>query len=136
MGSILLWSGGWSGRKTGANEWPQMVALGRTVAEPWLNRSFYPESALSGPILALDVCQGEYTLPNTSNPKPKRMGKLLTVFGATGQQGGNLIDYVLRHPELSTIYRIRGVTRDVTKPAALALREKGVDVVSVTSPYG
>ncbi len=64
------------------------------------------------------------------------MGKLLTVFGATGQQGGNLIDYVLRHPELSTIYRIRGVTRDVTKPAALALREKGVDVVSVTSPYG
>ena len=59
------------------------------------------------------------------------MSKLLTVFGATGLQGGSVINYVLQHPELSKTYRLRGITRDVSKPAAVALREKGVEVVKV-----
>ena len=59
------------------------------------------------------------------------MSKLLTVFGATGLQGGSVINYVLRSPELSKTYRIRGITRDVSKPAAIALKEKGIEVVKV-----
>ena len=59
------------------------------------------------------------------------MSKLLTVFGATGLQGGSVISYVLQHPELSKTYRLRGITRDVSKPAAIALREKGVEVIKV-----
>lgn len=55
--------------------------------------------------------------------------KLLTVFGATGAQGGNLIVYILGHPRLSAELQLRGVTRDVTKPAAVALTNKGVEVV-------
>jgi uncharacterized protein YbjT (DUF2867 family) len=43
------------------------------------------------------------------------MSKLLTVFGATGQQGGSLIAYVLNHPTLSKLYHLRGITRDVSK---------------------
>lgn len=59
------------------------------------------------------------------------MSRLLTVFGATGLQGGALISYILKHPELSKIFSLRGVTRDMSKPAALALTEKGVDIVQV-----
>lgn len=57
---------------------------------------------------------------------------LLTVFGATGAQGGSLIAYVIAHPSLSKSYRLRGVTRDVGKPASVALREKGVEMVQVS----
>jgi uncharacterized protein YbjT (DUF2867 family) len=49
------------------------------------------------------------------------MSKLLTVFGATGQQGGSLIDYVLKSPQLSKLYHLRGITRDASKSAALSL---------------
>ena len=59
------------------------------------------------------------------------MSKLLTVFGATGQQGGSLIDYILKHPKLSTEFQLRGVTRDVSKPAALVLKERGVEIIKV-----
>lgn len=61
------------------------------------------------------------------------MPKLLTVFGATGQQGGAVVDYVLNDPELSKQFKIRGITRDSTKPAAQALQQKGVEVVSADS---
>ena len=61
------------------------------------------------------------------------MSKLLTVFGSTGAQGGALIDYVLKSPSLSSIYRLRGVTRDVSKASAIALKDKGVDMVQVGS---
>lgn len=61
------------------------------------------------------------------------MAKLLTVFGATGQQGGSVVDYVLNDPELSKQYKIRGITRDITKPAAQALQQKGVEVFKADS---
>lgn len=57
------------------------------------------------------------------------MTKLLTVFGATGQQGGSLIDYVLKNPELSKLYHLRGITRDASKASATSLRERGVQVI-------
>lgn len=56
------------------------------------------------------------------------MSKILAVFGATGQQGGSVIDYVLSDPELSRQYRIRAITRDVTSEKAKQLKEK-VEVV-------
>jgi 2-keto-3-deoxy-6-phosphogluconate aldolase len=60
------------------------------------------------------------------------MSKILTIFGATGTQGGSVIDAVRADPALSKEYTIRGVTRDVTKPAAKALADKGVQMVSVS----
>lgn len=61
------------------------------------------------------------------------MVKLLTVFGATGQQGGSVVEYVINDPELSKQYKVRGITRDLTKPAAQALQQKGVEVVKADS---
>ncbi|KIW42565.1 uncharacterized protein PV06_06104 [Exophiala oligosperma] len=57
------------------------------------------------------------------------MSKIFTVFGVTGQQGGALIKYLLDHPVFSKEYTFRAVTRDATKPAAVALRKKGVEIV-------
>lgn len=57
------------------------------------------------------------------------MTKLLVVFGATGQQGGSVIDAVLNDPELSKEYSLRAITRDVTRTSAQSLRDRGVEVV-------
>ncbi|KAL8788691.1 MAG: hypothetical protein Q9195_007192 [Heterodermia aff. obscurata] len=56
------------------------------------------------------------------------MSKILAVFGATGQQGGAVIDYVLNDAELSQTYKIRAITRDVNSKNAKQLEEK-VEVV-------
>ncbi|KEZ45871.1 hypothetical protein SAPIO_CDS1236 [Scedosporium apiospermum] len=57
------------------------------------------------------------------------MSKLFVVFGATGQQGGSLINYLIHHPEFSKTFRVRGITRDPSKQAAKDLSEKGVEIV-------
>lgn len=57
------------------------------------------------------------------------MSKLLTVFGATGKQGGSLIDYILGNSELSKLYHLRGITRSASKPRAVALKKRGVEIV-------
>lgn len=57
--------------------------------------------------------------------------QVFTVFGATGQQGGAVVKYILQHPVYSSVYRLRGVTRGASKPAAKALSEQGVEVVEV-----
>lgn len=57
------------------------------------------------------------------------MAKVLGVIGATGQQGGSVVDFVLNDPELKSLYAIRAFTRDASKPAAQVLAAKGVDVV-------
>lgn len=57
--------------------------------------------------------------------------KILTVFGATGNQGGSVIKTVLGDKALASQFKIRGITRDTTKPAARALAERGVEVISV-----
>lgn len=57
------------------------------------------------------------------------MSKLLTVFGATGNQGGSVIRSVLRHPATSTAFKVRGITRDPAKLASQKLADKGVEMV-------
>ncbi|KAJ5512030.1 hypothetical protein PEX2_028020 [Penicillium expansum] len=58
------------------------------------------------------------------------MAKVLVVFGATGNQGGSIIDSVINDPVLANEYRVRAVTRNTSSPAALALKQTGkVDVV-------
>lgn len=57
------------------------------------------------------------------------MSKLITVFGATGNQGGSVIKYILEDATLSKEYKIRGITRDTTKHSAQELSKKGVEVV-------
>lgn len=59
------------------------------------------------------------------------MAKLITVFGATGKQGSSVIRAIQADPALKTEFSIRGVTRDVSKPAAKELEKKGVEVVAV-----
>ncbi|KAL3451116.1 NmrA family transcriptional regulator [Aspergillus insuetus] len=61
------------------------------------------------------------------------MSKLLVVFGATGAQGGSLIKYVLEDATLSKKYRLRGVTRNASKPAAAELAAKGVEMVEANT---
>jgi uncharacterized protein YbjT (DUF2867 family) len=57
------------------------------------------------------------------------MSKVLTVFGATGIQGGSVISAVLASPTLSKSFNIRGITRDPSKPSGQALAAKGVEPV-------
>jgi uncharacterized protein YbjT (DUF2867 family) len=57
--------------------------------------------------------------------------KIVVVFGATGNQGGSVIKTLLEDPSINSQFEIRGVTRDASKPAAVALAEKGVSFVKV-----
>lgn len=59
------------------------------------------------------------------------MSKLITVFGATGNQGGSVIDAILADSELSQQFKIRGITRDTTKKSAQELVKRGVEVANV-----
>lgn len=56
--------------------------------------------------------------------------KILTVFGATGNQGGSVIANVLSNSRLSSEFKLRGITRDPSKPNAKKLTNQGVEMVS------
>jgi hypothetical protein len=58
--------------------------------------------------------------------------KILVVFGATGNQGGSVINSILSDPITAEQFRITGITRDPSKPSALALANKGVNLVKVS----
>ncbi|PYH47108.1 NmrA/HSCARG family protein [Aspergillus saccharolyticus JOP 1030-1] len=58
------------------------------------------------------------------------MSQIITVFGATGNQGGSVVKSILADPVLSKEWKIRGVTRDTSKPAAQALAAQGVELVT------
>jgi uncharacterized protein YbjT (DUF2867 family) len=58
------------------------------------------------------------------------MSKLLVVFGATGNQGNSVARGVLQDPQLSKTFKVRAITRDVTKPEAVKLKELGAEVVA------
>ncbi|PYI00286.1 NmrA family transcriptional regulator [Aspergillus sclerotiicarbonarius CBS 121057] len=58
------------------------------------------------------------------------MSKIITVFGATGHQGGSVIRTILNDPELSKEFKIRGITRDASKPEAQALAKQGVEITT------
>ncbi|XP_078536593.1 nmrA-like family domain-containing protein 1 isoform X2 [Lissotriton helveticus] len=51
--------------------------------------------------------------------------KTIAVFGATGAQGGSVARALLKCPG----FAVRAVTRDVSRPAAIALRDLGAEVV-------
>lgn len=55
--------------------------------------------------------------------------RLLTIFGATGNQGGSIIDTVLGHSTLSAKYSLRAVTRDPSSSKSQALASKGIELV-------
>ncbi|CAI6335356.1 unnamed protein product [Periconia digitata] len=59
----------------------------------------------------------------TPNSTPT-MSKLLVVLGATGHQGTSLINHVFADPTLSSIYKIRAITRDTTSAKSVALASK------------
>ncbi|OBT67398.1 hypothetical protein VE03_03099 [Pseudogymnoascus sp. 23342-1-I1] len=56
------------------------------------------------------------------------MSNILAILGATGQQGGSVVNFVLNDPELSQKYKIRAITRDVNSEKSKKLAEK-VEVV-------
>ncbi|KAK4946079.1 hypothetical protein LTR10_014881 [Elasticomyces elasticus] len=64
------------------------------------------------------------------------MSKVLAVLGATGNQGGSIVDFVLNDTQLSKEYKVRGITRDPSSESALLLKQKGVEVIrgDVTNP--
>lgn len=62
------------------------------------------------------------------------MSGILTVFGATGNQGGSVIRTILADPALSKKWKLRAVTRDTSKPAAQQLAAAGVEMVTVRNP--
>lgn len=61
---------------------------------------------------------------NQASPK----GRIVTVFGATGAQGGGLARAMLADPQRT--FRVRAVTRKPDSPAARALAEAGAEVVA------
>lgn len=54
------------------------------------------------------------------------MSKKILVSGATGQQGGAVVQALLKEG-----HQVVGITRNVDSPKALALKEQGVEMVSV-----
>ncbi|KAK7962346.1 Pex13 protein [Apiospora aurea] len=56
--------------------------------------------------------------------------KIITVFGATGNQGGSVVQTFLHDAKLKDEWSVRGVTRDVSKDSSKKLAAQGVDVVS------
>lgn len=59
--------------------------------------------------------------------------KILVVFGATGNQGGSVIQTILEDSSMSSQFEIRAITRNPSKPAAVALAGKGISLIKVTS---
>lgn len=49
------------------------------------------------------------------------MSKLLTVFGATGQQGSSVVDAVVNDPQLSSEFAVRAITRTLESQQARTL---------------
>ncbi|KAI1115749.1 NMRAL1 protein [Nemania sp. NC0429] len=56
--------------------------------------------------------------------------RIITVFGATGNQGGAVVKQFLSDPKLSSTWTVRGVTRDVSKDSAKSLASQGAEVVA------
>ncbi|KAM0326582.1 hypothetical protein ACHAQA_006451 [Verticillium albo-atrum] len=55
--------------------------------------------------------------------------QIITVFGATGAQGGSVVDIFLNDPKLKA-WSVRGVTRNASSEKAKLLASSGVEVVA------
>lgn len=58
--------------------------------------------------------------------------KIITVFGATGAQGGAVVQTFLNDPKLKSEWTVRAVTRDATSEKAKKLQSQGAEVVTVS----
>ncbi|KAH7408988.1 NmrA-like family protein [Cadophora sp. MPI-SDFR-AT-0126] len=56
--------------------------------------------------------------------------KIIAVIGATGGQGGSVINTLLSSPKTSSEWAIRGITRDASKESSKKLASRGVEVVT------
>lgn len=56
--------------------------------------------------------------------------KIITILGATGKQGGSVVETFLNDPKLNGDWTVRGVTRDTSKEASQRLLGLGVEMVS------
>ena len=54
--------------------------------------------------------------------------KIITVFGATGNQGGSTALAIFNSSDLSSKYKVRAITRDPSKPTSQALAAKGAEL--------
>ena len=64
------------------------------------------------------------------------MSKHLVILGATGQQGGSIISYILNGSVLAKrVTELRGVSRDPSTSLAQALIQKGVEFVKADNQY-
>ena len=52
--------------------------------------------------------------------------KTIAILGATGVQGGSVVQALLKDKS----WKVRGITRDTSKDAAKALEKQGVELVS------
>jgi uncharacterized protein YbjT (DUF2867 family) len=57
--------------------------------------------------------------------------RIITVIGATGNQGGAIVNTFLKDPKLNSTWAVRAVTRDVSKESAKKLASQGAEVVAV-----
>lgn len=57
--------------------------------------------------------------------------KIITVFGATGAQGGSVADIFLSDTALTGDWTVRAVTRDIQKESSKKLAARGAEVVAV-----
>ncbi|ORY30795.1 hscarg protein [Naematelia encephala] len=58
------------------------------------------------------------------------MSKIVVILGATGKQGGSVINSILSDPTAKPHFSLRAITRDTSKPAAKALADRGVEMVA------
>ncbi|TPX15520.1 uncharacterized protein E0L32_004500 [Thyridium curvatum] len=56
--------------------------------------------------------------------------KIITVFGATGQQGGSVAQIFLNDPKLKNDWTVRGVSRNANGESAKKLISQGAEVVT------
>lgn len=56
--------------------------------------------------------------------------KIITVFGATGAQGGSIVQTFLNDPKLKSEWKVRAITRDTTKESAKKLECQGAETVA------
>ncbi|CEJ57074.1 hypothetical protein PMG11_05782 [Penicillium brasilianum] len=57
------------------------------------------------------------------------MSKVFVIFGATGQHGGAVIDFILQHETFSKEFSLRGITRNASMQQAIQLKARGVGVI-------
>ncbi|KAE8137820.1 hypothetical protein BDV38DRAFT_282749 [Aspergillus pseudotamarii] len=54
----------------------------------------------------------------------------IVIFGATGKQGGSVVDSILNDPTAASRFHVKAVTRDISTDKAKALAAKGAELVT------